>query len=125
MQIQAFRFISTVGITELYELRRTYQRTVTAATIRICYRLNMAGKGKKKKPKVNKNGDKNKKKGPAKPKKSGGRKSRSKSARCNVDIFTEAAMENAYATCHNVQDLLKWRGFPWPDGQKKKKKGKK
>lgn len=85
----------------------------------------MAGKGKKKKPKGNKNGDKNKKKG-GKPKKSGGtRRGRSKSARCTVDIFTEAAMENAYTTCHNVQDLLKWRGFPWPEAQKKKKKGKK
>lgn len=84
----------------------------------------MAGKGKKKKPKANKNGDKNKKKG-GKPKKSGGvRRGRSKGARCTVDIFTEAAMENAYTTCHNVQDLLKWRGFPWPDAQKKKKKGK-
>ncbi|KAJ8959518.1 hypothetical protein NQ314_006254 [Rhamnusium bicolor] len=83
----------------------------------------MAGKGKKKKPKNSKNGDKKKKAG--KPKKTGGRKGRSKSARCNVDIFTEVAMENAYTTCHNVQDLLKWRGFPWPDAQKKKKKGKK
>ncbi|XP_018579237.1 small lysine-rich protein 1 [Anoplophora glabripennis] len=84
----------------------------------------MAGKGKKKKPKNNKNGDKGKKKA-GKPKKTGGRKGRSKSARCTVDIFTEAAMENAYTTCHNVQDLLRWRGFPWPDAQKKKKKGKK
>ncbi|XP_056648343.1 small lysine-rich protein 1 [Diorhabda sublineata] len=82
----------------------------------------MPCKGKKKKTK---NGDANKKKG-GKPRKSGGgRKSRSKSARCNVDIFTEIAMENAYTTCHNVQDLLRWRGFPWPDAQKKKKKGKK
>lgn len=81
----------------------------------------MGGKGKKKKGK-NKNGDKKK------AKKVGGKKTgrgRSKSARCTVDIFTEAAMENAYTTCHNVQDLLKWRGFPWPDAQKKKKKGKK
>ncbi|XP_030755772.1 small lysine-rich protein 1 [Sitophilus oryzae] len=82
-------------------------------------------KGKKKKLKNNKNGDKNKKKAPSKPKKSGGKKSRSKTARCNMDIFTEVAMENAYTTCHNVQDLLKCRGFPWPDAQKKKKKGKK
>lgn len=81
----------------------------------------MAGKGKKKKPKNNKNGGEKKK--AVKPKKSG--KKRSKSARCTVDIFTEAAMENAYTTCHNVQDLLLRRGFPWPDAQKKKKKGKK
>lgn len=80
------------------------------------------GKKKKQKPKNNKNGGESKK--PAKQKKTA-RKGRSKGARCTVDIFTEAAMENAYTTCHNVQDLLKWRGFPWPDGQKKKKKGKK
>ncbi|KAF7268836.1 hypothetical protein GWI33_018180 [Rhynchophorus ferrugineus] len=73
----------------------------------------------------NKNADKGKKKGAAKSRKGGGKKSRSKSSRCNMDIFTEAAMENAYTTCHNVQDLLRWRGFPWPDAQKKKKKGKK
>lgn len=83
----------------------------------------MAGKGKKKKPKNNKNGGGEKKKA-TKPKRAG-RKGRSKSARCTVDIFTEAAMENAYTTCHNVQDLLLRRGFPWPDAQKKKKKGKK
>ncbi|XP_076258862.1 small lysine-rich protein 1 isoform X2 [Rhynchophorus ferrugineus] len=81
-------------------------------------------KGKKKKTK-NKNADKGKKKGATKSRKGGGKKSRSKSSRCNMDIFTEAAMENAYTTCHNVQDLLRWRGFPWPDAQKKKKKGKK
>ncbi|TMW52265.1 hypothetical protein DOY81_002668 [Sarcophaga bullata] len=40
------------------------------------------------------------------------------------DIFNDAAMENAYYVCHNVQDVLKSRGFAWPDGQKKKKKGK-
>lgn len=84
----------------------------------------MGGKGKKKKGKGNKNGDKKKQKKTTK-KGGGGRGGRSKSARCNVDVFTEAAMENAYTTCHNVQDLLKWRGFPWPDAQKKKKKGKK
>lgn len=82
------------------------------------------GKGKKKKSKNNKNGE-TKKPAKATKQKKGGRKGRSKGARCTVDIFTEAAMENAYTTCHNVQDLLKWRGFPWPDIQKKKKKGKK
>lgn len=84
----------------------------------------MPGKGKKKP----KNGTTDKKKSNKATKKSTGRKSegrRSKSARCNVDIFTEVAMENAYSTCHNVQDLLRFRGFPWPDAQKKKKKGKK
>ncbi|KAF2891859.1 hypothetical protein ILUMI_14295 [Ignelater luminosus] len=84
----------------------------------------MAGK-KKKKGKNGKNGNAKK---PKKASKKGGGGSgggRAKSARYTVDIFTEAAMENAYTTCHNVQDLLRWRGFPWPDAQKKKKKGKK
>ncbi|KAK9884443.1 hypothetical protein WA026_007289 [Henosepilachna vigintioctopunctata] len=81
----------------------------------------MAGKGKKKKENGN---DKKEKKKSTKPKK-GGRRGRSKSARFTVDIFTEAAMENAYTTCHNVQDLLKCRGFPWQEAQKKKKKGRK
>lgn len=49
-------------------------------------------------------------------------KSRSKNL---VDIFNEHAMMNAYYTCHNVQDLLKCRGFPWPELAKKKKKSKK
>lgn len=80
----------------------------------------MAGKGKKKKFKSNKNGE-----GKKKPKKTGKVRRRTKSSRIQVDIFTEAAMENAYFTCHNIQDLLKWRGFPWPELQKKKKKGKK
>lgn len=39
-----------------------------------------------------------------------------------VDIFNEHAIINAYYTCHNVQDLLKIRGFPWPELTKKKKK---
>lgn len=42
-----------------------------------------------------------------------------------VDIFNEHAIINAYYTCHNVQDLLKIRGFPWPELLKKKKKSKK
>lgn len=46
-------------------------------------------------------------------------------ARFTMDIFNEEAMENAYYTCHNVMDLLLCRGFPWPEAQKKKKKGKK
>lgn len=72
------------------------------------------------------NGEKGKKgKGNKKPTTKATRKSEGKSkSRCNVDIFNEHAMENAYYTCHNVQDLLKCRGFPWPDAQKKKKKGK-
>ena len=44
----------------------------------------------------------------------------------NVDILDQAAMENAYNICHNVQDLLQFRGFFW-EGQKQKgqKKGRK
>jgi len=45
-----------------------------------------------------------------------------KKSRNLVDVFNECAMDNAYHTCHNVQDLLKCRGFPWPQTQKKKKK---
>ena len=35
----------------------------------------------------------------------------------------QAAMENAYNICHNVQDLLFYRGFRW-EGAKQKGKGK-
>ncbi|XP_065372270.1 small lysine-rich protein 1 [Calliphora vicina] len=86
----------------------------------------MAPKGRKKrnsKDSTSSNGgsgegdDKKKKEGGSKKKSSGG-----KSLGC--DIFNDAAMDNAYYVCHNVQDVLKTRGFAWPDGQKKKKKGK-
>ena len=40
-----------------------------------------------------------------------------------VDILDDAAMENAYNICHNVQDLLYFRGFFW-EGDNKKGKGK-
>uniref|UniRef100_A0A182TE68 Small lysine-rich protein 1 n=2 Tax=Anopheles melas TaxID=34690 RepID=A0A182TE68_9DIPT len=66
--------------------------------------------------------------GEAKPKKGKGKKGKgkgSKSSKFQGDIFNEAAMENAYYICHNIQDVLKSRGFAWPEGQKKKKKGKK
>lgn len=83
----------------------------------------MSGKGKAKK-RGSKSTD-NKSKKSKKPAAKGTRKSDGKSkGRCNVDIFNEDAMENAYFTCHNVQDVLKCRGFPWPDAQKKKGKGK-
>uniref|UniRef100_A0A182UU69 Small lysine-rich protein 1 n=1 Tax=Anopheles merus TaxID=30066 RepID=A0A182UU69_ANOME len=65
--------------------------------------------------------------GEAKPKKGKGKKGKgkgSKSSKFQGDIFNEAAMENAYYICHNIQDVLKSRGFAWPEGQKKKKKGK-
>ncbi|XP_035781553.1 small lysine-rich protein 1-like [Anopheles albimanus] len=64
----------------------------------------------------------------AKPKKGKAKKGKGKggkSSKFQGDIFNEAAMENAYYICHNIQDVLKSRGFAWPEGQKKKKKGKK
>ncbi|XP_061394413.1 small lysine-rich protein 1 [Musca vetustissima] len=57
-------------------------------------------------------------------KKKEGKKKSSGSKSIGCDIFNDAAMDNAYYVCHNVQDVLKSRGFAWPDGQKKKKKGK-
>lgn len=66
-----------------------------------------------------------------------------KSSKFQGDIFSEAAMENAYYVCHNLMDLLKVRhhhvnfiynfffidfkarGFAWTNDPKKKKKGKK
>ncbi|XP_017884049.1 small lysine-rich protein 1 [Ceratina calcarata] len=89
----------------------------------------MRGKGKKKhnekngkrgkngKNGKNNNGDKSK--GAKKSRKGGGR------AKFTMDIFNEEVMENAYYTCHNIMDVLKCRGFPWPGAQKKKKKGRK
>ncbi|XP_075144637.1 small lysine-rich protein 1 [Haematobia irritans] len=62
--------------------------------------------------------------GEEKKKKEGGKKKGSSGKSIGCDIFNDAAMENAYYVCHNVQDVLKSRGFAWPDGQKKKKKGK-
>jgi hypothetical protein len=78
--------------------------------------------GKKKKDKKKNGGGEKKAKKPAAPGGGGGggKKDKSKS-RMQVDIFNESAMLNAYYTCHNVQDLLKIRGFPWPNAQKKKK----
>ncbi|XP_039251458.2 uncharacterized protein LOC120328934 isoform X2 [Styela clava] len=44
-----------------------------------------------------------------------------------IDILSQAAMENAYFICHNAVDCLEKRGFSWPAGGGKKggKKGKK
>jgi len=41
-----------------------------------------------------------------------------------VDVLSEVAMNNAYLICHNVQDLMYFRGFYW-EGAEKKGKGKK
>ncbi|XP_076749481.1 small lysine-rich protein 1 [Xylocopa sonorina] len=90
----------------------------------------MRGKGKKKMAKNNgknekaknskngKNSNGGKNKGTKRSRKSGGR------AKFSMDIFNEEAMENAYYTCHNIMDVLRCRGFPWPEAQKKKKKKK-
>lgn len=84
----------------------------------------MATRGKSKKKIGVKNGKNNEKdtknnggksKGSKKSKRSGGK------ARFAMDIFNEEMMENAYYTCHNIMDVLKCRGFPWPEAQKKKK----
>jgi hypothetical protein len=64
-------------------------------------------------------GGNGKSKGSKKSKRSGGK------ARFAMDVFNEEVMENAYYTCHNIMDVLKCRGFPWPDAQKKKGKRKK
>lgn len=40
------------------------------------------------------------------------------------DMLSEAAMDNVYYGCHNVQELLEARGYCHPDFVKKKKKGK-
>lgn len=76
-------------------------------------------KGKKKNSKENGNG-----KGKSKKKSRGTKRSGGKS-RMTMDIFNEEVMENAYYTCHSIMDVLKCRGFPWPEAQKKKKKGRK
>lgn len=48
-----------------------------------------------------------------------------KASKANKDIhlMNEVAMENANNICHNVQDLLYFRGFAW-EGLNKKGKGK-
>merc|ERR1711874_137039 len=42
-----------------------------------------------------------------------------------ADILSEPAMHNAYFICHNVQDLMYFRGFFWEGQSKGKGKGKK
>ncbi|XP_014211292.1 small lysine-rich protein 1 [Copidosoma floridanum] len=81
----------------------------------------MPDKGKKKAgtKKNGKNGN-----GKAAKKSRSSRRSANKSG-FPMDVFSEEAMENAYYTCHNIMDVLYCRGFPWPDAQKKKKKGRK
>lgn len=81
------------------------------------------GKGKKQKSTGAKANGKNNTKGGNGSKSKGSKKSRRSGgkARFTMDIFNEEMMENAYYTCHNIMDVLKCRGFPWPEAQKKKK----
>lgn len=83
------------------------------------------GKGKKKEKKEKKEKEDAGEKKKGKKAGGGGRGKKGKSkGRCNVDMLTEAAMDNVYYACHNVQELLAARGFHPPDFNKKKKKGK-
>ncbi|CAO1361647.1 unnamed protein product [Diamesa tonsa] len=64
--------------------------------------------------------------GPAKKGKKGKKGGKGgKSSKFQGDILSDSAMENAYYICHNLMDVLRVRGFPWPELGKKKKKGKK
>ncbi|XP_015610279.1 small lysine-rich protein 1 [Cephus cinctus] len=83
------------------------------------------GNGKNGKSGKGGNGGKGGKSGKGSKKTSRGSKRSGGKARFAMDIFNEEVMENAYYTCHNIMDVLKCRGFPWPEAQKKKKKGKK
>ncbi|XP_071389734.1 small lysine-rich protein 1 [Centroberyx affinis] len=52
------------------------------------------------------------------------RSSSAKSTKTDVDILSPAAMENAYYISHNAVDCLEFRGFGWPNSNKKKKRKK-
>ncbi|XP_063253241.1 small lysine-rich protein 1 [Prinia subflava] len=52
-------------------------------------------------------------------------KKRAKKAARAVDLFSPAAMLNAYYISHNAAAFLHFRGYAWPGSQKKKGKGKK
>ncbi|XP_047245559.1 small lysine-rich protein 1 [Girardinichthys multiradiatus] len=47
--------------------------------------------------------------------------SSAKSKKIEVDILSPAAMENLYYISHIAADCLEYRGFGWPNPQKKKK----
>ncbi|CAN8175929.1 unnamed protein product [Coccothraustes coccothraustes] len=42
-----------------------------------------------------------------------------------VDLFSPAAMLNAYYICHNAAAFLEFRGHPWPGSLKKRGKKRK
>lgn len=78
----------------------------------------MGGKGKKKSKKNNKDedlgaaveeegGENGEGNGNGKKGKKGKKGKAGKSSKFQGDIFSEAAMENAYYVCHNLMDLLK------------------
>uniref|UniRef100_A0A8C3XBI7 Small lysine rich protein 1 n=1 Tax=Cyanoderma ruficeps TaxID=181631 RepID=A0A8C3XBI7_9PASS len=63
-----------------------------------------------------------------KPKGGKGKKSSKKGAKKEVkgvNLFTPAAMLNAYYISHNAAAFLQFRGYPWPGSLKKKGKKKK
>ncbi|XP_032445035.1 small lysine-rich protein 1 [Xiphophorus hellerii] len=37
-----------------------------------------------------------------------------------VDILSSAAMENLYYISHNAPDCLEYRGFGWPNSQRRR-----
>ncbi|XP_041257022.1 small lysine-rich protein 1 [Onychostruthus taczanowskii] len=64
----------------------------------------------------------------AKKPKGGKKKSSKKGAQkpvYHVDLFSPAAMLNAYYISHNAAVFLEFRGHPWPGSLKKKGKKKK
>ncbi|XP_054370879.1 small lysine-rich protein 1 [Molothrus ater] len=68
------------------------------------------------------------KKGGGKGKKGGKGKSSKKGVKKEVqavDLFSSAAMLNAYYICHNAAAFLEFRGHPWPGSLKKKGKKRK
>uniref|UniRef100_A0A8D2QFI0 Small lysine rich protein 1 n=1 Tax=Zonotrichia albicollis TaxID=44394 RepID=A0A8D2QFI0_ZONAL len=64
-------------------------------------------------------GDKGKKGG-----KGRGSKKGAKKEVVPVDLFSAAAMLNAYYICHNAAAFLQFRGHPWPGSLRRKGKGK-
>ena len=83
-----------------------------------------AAKGKKGKDKAAEKGEKGEKK-KQKGKGGGGNQDDGSANKSKaVSVLDVAAMENAYNICHNVQDLLYFRGFFWEGSQKGKGKGK-
>ncbi|XP_027899392.1 small lysine-rich protein 1 [Xiphophorus couchianus] len=48
------------------------------------------------------------------------KKSSSKCNKMEVDVLSSAALEKLYYISHNAPDCLEYRGFGWPNSQKKK-----